>query len=126
MCIRDRPKNDFMIKGHKSHLILLFQNLISNGIKYQNDNTTPIIKINAVHHHDQILISITDNGIGISEQYFDVIMQPFKRLHTNEEFSGTGIGLATCKKILSLFDSKLTIASKVNEGSTFSFYLPTE
>lgn len=118
------PKEDITIYGHKSHLISLFQNLISNGIKYQNDNSTPIIKIDAITQEDACLISVRDNGIGISEEYFEKIFKPFKRLHDKQKYQGSGIGLATCKKILNQMNSDLEVESEVNKGSVFSFQLP--
>jgi len=118
------PKDNIMIKGRKSHLISLFQNLISNGIKYQNKGVTPIIKIQVISHENQHSISVSDNGIGISEEYFKEIFKPFKRLHGNGNYSGSGIGLATCKKILDQMGSDLVVSSTVNVGSKFTFQLP--
>ena len=120
----ETPKNDYIVVGHKHHLILLFQNLIANGIKYQKAGSIPTIKIETIPQGNQISISISDNGIGISEEHFDDIFEPFKRVHNGNEYTGSGIGLATCKKILDQIGSSFTVSSKMDKGSTFMFQLP--
>lgn len=78
----------------------LFQNLIGNAIKYRNEHTNPYIQIDCQEQAEYWQVSIQDNGIGISPQYIQQIFSPFRRLTSKEEFSGTGIGLAICEKII--------------------------
>lgn len=119
------PSEDFEVKAHKSQLIVLLQNLISNGIKYQDDQKTPIIKITTKKLAEAVQVSIADNGIGIAEEYFEEIFKPFKRLHKSA-YKGTGIGLATCKKIVEQLHSDLSVQSTPGQGSVFSFQLSIE
>ena len=118
------PEGNFIINGKKLRLIQLFQNLIGNGLKYQNGQEPPYIKIKAVEVNDKIRVSVIDNGIGISQDNLKKIFEPFKRLHSAEEYSGSGIGLATCKKIIEQLDSELFVGSELGVGSVFTFDLP--
>lgn len=112
------------ISGSASQLNLLFQNIISNGIKY--NQSSPRIRIDAQLDHDKALchISVTDNGIGIDEKYFGHIFMPFKRLHGNENYRGAGLGLSIAKRIVEQYGGKITVESTVNKGSTFTVVLP--
>lgn len=105
----------------------LFQNLIDNGIKYHRD-VTPEIRISAVLNDDpskpEWLFTVRDNGIGIDAQYVKQIFGIFQRLHSQEEYSGTGIGLAVCEKIVKRHGGKIWVESEVGEGSTFYFTMP--
>lgn len=104
-------------------LVQLFQNLIGNGIKYQKTGI-PRIHVSAVDDGGgEWTFSVKDNGIGIEPQHFDRVFGMFQRLHNREEFSGTGIGLAICKKIVERHGSAISVASTPDEGSTFSFKL---
>ncbi len=78
---------------------MLFQNLVSNDIKYQPEDQKPIINIDAEEHEDHWQFSVSDNGIGIEPEYHNKIFRIFKRLHTREEYSSNGMGLAICKKM---------------------------
>lgn len=106
-------------------LVLLFQNLISNSIKYSGDNI-PKISVSAISGETQWEISITDNGIGIGidEQYWKKIFTSFERLHTQAEYAGSGIGLATCAKIVKLHNGAIRVDSKPEMGSIFYVSLP--
>lgn len=108
-------------------LTQLFQNLIDNGIKYHRD-ITPEIRISAVLHNNQSnpewLFAIRDNGIGIESQYIEQIFGIFQRLHSQDEYSGTGIGLAVCEKIVKRHGGRIWVESEVGEGSTFYFTMP--
>jgi len=111
------------VRGYETALRLLFQNLISNGIKFSQPDTSPEIKISA-RERDGWTFSIEDNGIGIPEEKKDDVFNIFERLHAKSEYQGTGIGLAHCKKIIELHRGKLRVDSKLGEGSTFYFAIP--
>lgn len=98
----------------------LFQNLIFNAIKFRNNDRKLIIEISCENKEDEWEFSIKDNGIGIEPDKIDKIFQLFKRGHS-QQYPGTGIGLATCKKIVNDHSGKIWVESKLNEGSTFYF-----
>jgi signal transduction histidine kinase/DNA-binding LacI/PurR family transcriptional regulator len=102
----------------------LFQNLISNAIKFRQQNEPPEIHIGAEHKDSNYVLSVQDNGIGIDPQHFDRIFMIFQRLHTRDEYEGTGIGLALCKRIVERHGGQIWVQSEPGEGSTFSFTLP--
>jgi PAS domain S-box-containing protein len=104
-------------------LTQLFQNLVSNAIKYRGEQP-PLIDITAARQGDEWVISVQDNGIGIDEQYKEYIFGIFKRLHTASEYSGTGIGLAICQRIVERAGGRIWVTSQPGEGATFSFTLP--
>lgn len=108
------------IKGNEIELELLFQNLISNAIKF-NENENPKVTISSKIEKDFIRFSIQDNGIGISPDQFLKIFEMFKRLNTNSNYEGTGIGLANCKKIAEQHDGKIWVESELGQGSNFIF-----
>jgi light-regulated signal transduction histidine kinase (bacteriophytochrome) len=101
----------------------LFQNLVGNAIKYQNPGV-PRIHISAAETgRKRCTFSVQDNGLGIDPQYFERIFGMFQRLHKRDEFAGTGIGLAICKKIIERHGGSISVDSKPGEGSTFRFTL---
>lgn len=112
-----------VIQGNSVHLLQLFQNIIGNGLKY-NDSNKPYVKIShkLLEHH--MILSIEDNGIGIAPQYHEQIFEMFKRLHTRDEYKGTGIGLAICKKIVHNLGGKIWLNSDVGKGTVFYISLP--
>ncbi len=99
----------------------VFQNLISNALKYHSPNITPQISISGEEQENCWLFKIADNGIGIDTAFFSKIFVIFQRLHNKDEYSGTGIGLAICKKIIDLHKGKLWVESAPEKGSTFYF-----
>jgi PAS domain S-box-containing protein len=106
------------------HLIrLLFQNLLSNAIKYRNEEK-PVLRISSREQDENLQITVEDNGIGFEEKYADLIFKPFKRLHGRNEYEGTGMGLAICKKIVERHGGKITAKSTPGKGSTFIIHLP--
>ncbi len=113
-----------VLMGNEMELKRLFINLLSNAIKFRRLNVPLQISISATERPEDWLFSVSDNGIGIDEKYREKIFVIFQRLHTVEEYSGTGIGLATCKKIVTLHNGKLTVESTLGEGSTFFFSIP--
>ncbi len=108
------------IFGYEYQMIQLFQNLISNAIKFQNSEQ-PHIQIHTSETSTHFQFSIQDNGIGIADEYINKIFLIFKKLHRNEVYQGTGIGLATCKKIVENHNGRIWVESKVGVGSTFYF-----
>jgi PAS domain S-box-containing protein len=111
------------VRADETQLVQLFQNLIGNGIKYQQAGI-PRVHISAIRNPDRNWnFSVQDNGLGIDPEYFDRIFGMFQRLHTREQFSGTGIGLAICKKIIDRHEGSISVASTPGQGSVFSFSL---
>ncbi|OLP15561.1 hypothetical protein BST81_25685 [Leptolyngbya sp. 'hensonii'] len=106
-----------------TQLTQLVQNLIGNAIKYRGEDP-PVIHITATQQATEWVFSIQDNGIGIDPQYTDRIFILFQRLHTRRKYSGTGIGLAICKKIVELHQGRIWVESQVGQGSTFYVALP--
>lgn len=102
----------------------VFQNLITNAIKFMKKDTQPIIRISAERIKDNWRFSINDNGIGIAAKSFDRVFDIFQRLHTPDTYEGSGIGLANCKKILQLHQGIIWVESTAGTGSTFYFTIP--
>ncbi|MBD3226898.1 MAG: PAS domain S-box protein [Candidatus Lokiarchaeota archaeon] len=111
------------IFGDKSQLIRLFQNLIENAIKFRGEKPARI-HISAEKEENYWKFAIKDNGIGIEKKHFDRIFIIFKRLHTKEEYPGSGLGLALCKKIIKRHNGRIWVDSELNKGSTFYFTIP--
>jgi light-regulated signal transduction histidine kinase (bacteriophytochrome) len=109
------------VSGYATEMKQLFQNLISNSLKFRKRGEPPVINISAEPKQDHWQFKIADNGIGIDEKYWERIFIIFQRLHTKNEYAGTGIGLAHCKKITELHNGKIWVDSVVGEGSTFYF-----
>ncbi len=110
------------IHGDFTLIGLMFQNLISNAIKFQNEGQQPIIQIKYEQSSTHHVIHVKDNGIGISEESQERIFNLFQRLHKRDQFEGNGIGLAHALKIMSLHGGKIEVESSIGEGSTFSCY----
>ncbi|MBP0013574.1 MAG: GAF domain-containing protein [Roseofilum sp. SID2] len=113
------------ILGDTTQLTQLFQNLISNALKFHRDNISQV-HIGVREQREEWLFSVQDNGIGIEKEMADRIFTIFQRLHTREEYEGTGIGLAICKKIVEVHGGKIWVESEVGQGSTFYFTIPKQ
>jgi PAS domain S-box-containing protein len=111
------------LMADKTQLAQVFQNLIVNGIKFHSEEA-PNIYISAEKKAREWQFSVKDNGIGIDPQYSERIFEIFKRLHKKEEYPGTGIGLAICKKIVERHGGHIWVESELGKGSTFYFTLP--
>jgi len=113
-----------VIQGNARQLRQLFENLLSNSLKYSVPQTRPKISVNAVLSDDKIMLRFSDNGIGFEEKYIDKMFNIFQRLHTRDKYSGTGIGLAICKKIVEMHNGEIMAESTLGNGATFTVTLP--
>ena len=111
------------VKGHASLLTLIWQNLIFNGLKY-NDSEQPNITVGCDNIKGKTTFWVRDNGIGIASEYQEEIFRMFRRLHTSDKYEGTGIGLAFCKRVVEHYDGHIYFESTMGEGTTFFFTLP--
>jgi signal transduction histidine kinase len=112
------------INGDSLQLRQLFQNLISNGIKFRRPDVTPEVWVDATESGDLVSLTVRDNGIGFEPQYGDRIFRVFERLHGRGEYPGTGIGLALCRRIAERHGGNVTAESEPGAGSTFTVSLP--
>jgi light-regulated signal transduction histidine kinase (bacteriophytochrome) len=111
-----------VVFADENQMIQLLQNLIENSIKFSN--TSPVISVSSRLENDYYIFSVKDNGIGIEHQYHDRIFQIFQRLHKRDEYDGTGIGLAICKRIAERHNGRIWLESFPGKGCTFFFSLP--
>jgi light-regulated signal transduction histidine kinase (bacteriophytochrome) len=114
------------LKTSPTLMHVLFQNLIGNALKFQDDSKTPDIVIRSQAREDVWQFSIQDNGIGISPDFHDKVFAIFQRFHRRENYPGTGIGLSTCKKFIELCQGKIWFESTPDKGTEFFFTLPKE
>ncbi|HVQ74993.1 MAG TPA: ATP-binding protein, partial [Candidatus Binatia bacterium] len=110
------------VMADETQLIQLFQNLVGNAVKYKSSGA-PQVHIAATTAEHRCTFSVADNGLGIDPQYFGKIFGMFQRLHKRDEFAGTGIGLAICKKIVERHGGRILVESEPGHGSTFRFDL---
>lgn len=111
------------MKGDRTQITQVFQNLISNALKYRKEES-PIVTIKSQQKQELWEFSVADNGIGISPEFHHKIFGIFQRLHTRVEYPGSGIGLALCKKIIERHRGSIWLKSALGTGSTFHFTLP--
>jgi len=112
------------IRGEKSLLQQLFENIIGNAIKYSREDTVPVIDVYAKEEEGTIKIFFDDNGIGFEDKYVPKMFELFQRLHSRQEYQGNGIGLAICKKIAELHHGSITAAPNQSQGARFIVTLP--
>jgi PAS domain S-box-containing protein len=112
------------LRSYSAPMKQVFQNLISNALKYSKADVNPVITISSKDCTTHWKFMVTDNGIGINPEYFDKIFIIFQRLHNKDEYSGTGMGLAITKKILENLGGKIEVESEEGKGSTFCFTIP--
>lgn len=113
------------VMADRSQMYQLFKNLLSNSLKYAKAEVPPKVSLEVeVNDSQQYLIAINDNGIGFDERHKERIFKPFERLHAKSEYSGTGIGLAVCKKVVELHEGELDVKSQVDMGTTFTVCFP--
>ena len=110
----------------RTQFIQLWQNLIANAIKFRNPKSTPKIYISATQKSQELIFTIRDNGIGIDSEYTEDIFNVFRKLHNHQQYPGTGIGLAICRRIADLHGGRIWVKSIVGKGSTFYVSLPIQ
>lgn len=118
-------ESNISVETDAALFIQVFQNLISNAIKFRSTKA-PHILIKAEKTDSEWIFSVSDNGIGIEEKYADRIFLIFQRLHGGEDYPGSGIGLAVCKKIIERWGGRIWFKSKIHEGTTFYFTIPLQ
>jgi light-regulated signal transduction histidine kinase (bacteriophytochrome) len=111
------------VRTGEAHLELVFQNLIANALKYRNDEP-PRVHISAVSQGAFWCFWVQDNGIGIEPQYKEIIFGVFKRLHRDQKYPGTGIGLAICQRVVERYGGRVWVESEFGKGATFYFTVP--
>ncbi|MFM7313943.1 MAG: sensor histidine kinase [Cyanobium sp.] len=111
------------VLADRGQLAQLIQNLIANALKFQEQGNTPVIGISAERLDDRWVVRVKDNGIGLAPEYREKIFVIFQRLHSREDFEGTGVGLAVCKKIIERHGGTIWVESEPAQGATFLFTL---
>jgi two-component system CheB/CheR fusion protein len=114
------------VMADETHMRQLFQNLISNALKFHAPDKAPVVEISATKDEDECIITVKDNGIGIEEKYSKKIFAVFQRLNSKTSYEGTGIGLAVCKKIVERYGGTIVVESQLGSGTTFIITLPVE
>jgi light-regulated signal transduction histidine kinase (bacteriophytochrome) len=112
------------VRIHATHLQQLFQNLIGNGIKYRDPCRHPVVHVEAERRNGSWIFSVRDNGIGIEPEYKEKIFGLFTRLHGADRYTGTGIGLAICQRIVERYHGRIWVESEPGRGSNFRFSIP--
>ena len=112
-----------IVMGDRSQLVQLMENLISNALKYHGE-APPRVYVSAMHDGNEWVISVRDNGIGIQPKYYEKIFDIFQRLHTQQEYGGSGIGLAVCRRVVHRHGGRIWVESEPGRGSIFHFTIP--
>jgi PAS domain S-box-containing protein len=113
-----------VVMGNRRQLKQLFDNLLSNGIKFSDASRLPELSVSASVADNRAVLYFKDNGIGFENQYVDKMFELFQRLHTKDKYTGTGIGLAICKKIVELHKGSIEASGRPGTGALFTVYLP--
>jgi len=113
------------LQADRGQMVRLFQNLVGNAVKYRSADRQSKVHISAEQNGNEWVISVRDNGIGFDQKYASTIFLPFKRLHTAGEYTGTGVGLAICSRIVKAQGGRIWAESRSGEGTTIRFTLPT-
>lgn len=113
-----------LVKIRESHLQQLFQNLLGNALKYRREECSPCVRVSSKRSGDFWLFSVVDNGIGIAPEYREKVFGIFQRLHTSGRYSGTGMGLAICQRIVERYRGRIWVESEPGQGSNFLFTIP--
>lgn len=113
-----------VVLGDKTQLFRLFLNLTGNAIKFRKKDVPPVVTIHASNTGSGTTIMISDNGIGIPQAYLHKLFNPFVRLHSSSDYQGTGLGLATCRKIVEMHEGTISVSSVEQQGSVFTIFFP--
>jgi signal transduction histidine kinase len=113
------------VRANRTHMTMLFQNLISNAIKFRREEPSHVM-IEALQGNSEWVFSVKDNGIGIDPRYYDRLFKVFQRLHPHGTYEGTGIGLAICRKVVENLGGRIWVESELNKGTTFFFSIPED
>ncbi len=113
------------VRMRESHLSQIFQNLLGNAIKYRKEGWPPVIEISTRKSGGNWIFTIADNGVGVPVAYKEAIFGIFQRLHTANKYSGTGMGLAICKRIVERYRGRIWVESESGQGARFSFSVPS-
>jgi light-regulated signal transduction histidine kinase (bacteriophytochrome) len=116
------PLPDVIVDGRQ--LVQVFQNLVGNAVKFRRPGVPPRVHVSARIDGDEVVLGVHDNGIGVDPRHADRIFVIFQRLHTRDEYSGTGIGLSIAKKVIDRAGGRIWLESEPGQGSTFYFTLP--
>ncbi len=114
----------FTLEGKEAQLFILFQNLIGNGIKYNNGSPEIRVNCHVDNANNECQITVEDNGIGMDEKYLSRIFMPFQRLHASQDYSGSGLGLSIVKRVVENHGGKILVESTLGKGSRFIVTLP--
>jgi light-regulated signal transduction histidine kinase (bacteriophytochrome) len=112
------------VRIHGTLFRQVFRNLIANAIKYRNPDLAPKVHVGGKRHDRDCVFSVRDKGIGVEPDYKEYIFGLFKRLHTEGEYSGTGIGLAICQRVVERYNGRIRVESEPGQRSTFTFTIP--
>lgn len=114
------------VHGDPLLLVRLFQNLISNALKYRQQNRGVVVGIDSIGDDRAVLVRVTDNGIGINPVHAETIFKMFSRLHSDDEYSGHGLGLSICRRICEIHGGTIELDTTWSDGARFLVRLPTE
>jgi light-regulated signal transduction histidine kinase (bacteriophytochrome) len=112
------------VEGDPAMIAQVWQNLISNALKYSSKNEHIVVVIDCKTENDFVVYSIRDNGVGFDEKYKDKLFGVFQRLHRSDEFEGTGVGLAIVNRIIQKHDGWIKVSSTIGKGTEFIFAIP--